>query len=129
MLGLRRGSRTEAGIVSARSVKLLFDQNLSQRLVRALQDLYPGSVHVRDVDLARADDARVWAFAKQHGFMIVSKDSDFHQLAFLHGPPPKVVWLRLGNCTTADILALRSRQEDVQLFDAHPDEAFLVLGP
>ena len=110
-------------------MKLLLDQNLSHRLVRSLEDVYPGSVHVRDVGVAQADDAAVWAYAKQHGFMILSKDSDFHQIAFLQGPPPKAVWLRLGNSTTADIEGvLRKRRGDMQAFAGNPDEAFLVLG-
>lgn len=109
-------------------MKLLFDENLSSRLVHALTDLYPGSAHVRDVDLARAHDWEIWEYAKTHGFAVVSKDSDFHQLAFLHGPPPKAVWLRLGNCTTEDIEhALRARHADVLAFGDQPEEAFLVL--
>jgi len=109
-------------------VKLLFDQNLSPHLVDALVDLYPGSAHVRDLGLARADDRDVWDHAGTHGFTVVSKDSDFHQLAFLHGPPPKAVWLRIGNCTTEDVeQMLRSRHGQVEAFGRHPDEAFLVL--
>lgn len=55
------------------------------------------------------DDA-VWDYAKVQGFAIVSKDSDFAERSFLYGSPPKVVWIRLGNCSTATIeqlLALR----------------------
>lgn len=110
-------------------MKLLFDQNLSHRLVGALEDLYPGSAHVRSLGLDEADDVDVWAYAKTHGFAVVSKDSDFHQLAFLHGPPPKAVWLRIGNCTTDEIEAvLRDRSDDVVAFGQDPSGAFLVLG-
>lgn len=109
-------------------MKLLFDQNLSPHLVDALVDLYPGSAHVRGLGLARADDRDVWDHAGTHGFTVVSKDSDFHQLAFLHGPPPKAVWLRIGNCTTEDVeQMLRSWHGQVEAFGRHPDEAFLVL--
>ena len=75
-------------------MKLLFDQNVSPRLVADLSDMYPGSVHVRDVGLARANDAAIWSYARDHGLTIVSKDSDFHQVSFLRGPPPKVIWIR-----------------------------------
>jgi predicted nuclease of predicted toxin-antitoxin system len=75
-------------------VKLLFDQNLSPKLIAALEDLFPGSLHVREVALAQAGDEAVWNHAADHGFAIVSKDSDFHQRSFLYGPPPKVVWVR-----------------------------------
>jgi predicted nuclease of predicted toxin-antitoxin system len=109
-------------------VKLLFDQNLSHRLVAVLGDVYPGSLHVRQVGLEQASDLEVWEYARDHGLVIVSKDSDFHQLSFLHGPPPKAVWLRLGNCTTAEIeQLLRQRQGEVHAFSEAAEEAFLVI--
>jgi predicted nuclease of predicted toxin-antitoxin system len=78
-------------------VKLLFDQNLSHRLARTLNDVFPHSLHVRDVSLKAADDSVVWAYAREHDFVIVSKDADFHQRSFVFGAPPKVIWVRLGN--------------------------------
>jgi predicted nuclease of predicted toxin-antitoxin system len=72
-------------------VKLLFDQNLSHRLVEALKEDYPGSQHVRDVGLKEASDEAVWQYAAQHGLIIVTKDADFHQRSFLLGQPPKVI--------------------------------------
>jgi predicted nuclease of predicted toxin-antitoxin system len=109
-------------------VKLLFDQNLSYRLVAVLGDVYPGSLHVRQVGLEQGSDLEVWEYARDHGLVIVSKDSDFHQLSFLYGPPPKAVWLRLGNCTTAEIeQVLRQRQGEVDTFAEAAEEAFLVI--
>ena len=109
-------------------MKLLFDQNVSPRLVTGLSDMYPGSVHVRDVGLARANDAAIWGYARAHGLTIVSKDSDFHQVSFLRGPPPKVIWIRRGNCTTADIKALlRSSLTEILAFGADVEAAFLAL--
>lgn len=113
----------------AADVKLLFDQNLSHRLVALLAEHYPASVHVRNVGLSAADDQVVWSFAAQNGFTIVSKDSDFQQRAFLYGHPPKIIWVRLGNCTTAAVTALlRARYDDVLAFEADPTAAFLVLS-
>jgi predicted nuclease of predicted toxin-antitoxin system len=110
-------------------VKLLFDQNLSPRLVRALAEVFPDSTHVRDVGLASADDDDVWAYAVAHGFLIVSKDSDFHQRSFVHGAPPKIVWVRLGNCTTAQVEAiLRAHAGEIARFTKDQTESFLVLG-
>jgi predicted nuclease of predicted toxin-antitoxin system len=110
-------------------VKLLLDQNLASRLVRLLADLYPGSVHVRDVGLASADDAAVWEYAKQNALMIVSKDGDFHQRSFLYGHPPKVIWIRRGNCSTAVIeRMLRDHHADIGEFLADPEAAFLALA-
>jgi len=110
-------------------VKLLFDANLWHRLVTALASEYPGSVHVRDVGLQQADDATIWEFAKQNGLLIVSKDEDFHQRSFVFGRPPKVVWIRLGNCSTDD-LAQRFRSLRGQLleFERDAEAAFLIVS-
>ena len=80
-------------------MKLLLDQNLSPRLFTVVGDLYPGSTHVREVGLQAADDT-VWRYAAEHGFAIVSRDADFHERSFLLGHPPKVIWIRRGNCST-----------------------------
>ena len=84
-------------------MKLFFDHNLSYKLVGRLADLLPNSEHVRNVNLHETDDRMVWEYARVNGFAIVSKDEDFHQLSFLYGAPPQVIWARLGNCTTTDI--------------------------
>lgn len=73
--------------------------------MRRLVDLYPNSAHVRDFELAAADDEPGWRHAAAEGFAIVTKDDDFRQRSFLRGPPPKVVWVRLGNCRTAYVEA------------------------
>ena len=72
-------------------MKLLYDENLSPALVAQLADLYRGSAHVDDLGLGRADDRQVWKHAKDNGFCIVSKDSDYYDLSVLHGHPPKVI--------------------------------------
>jgi predicted nuclease of predicted toxin-antitoxin system len=109
-------------------VKLLFDENLSPRLAPALSDLYPGSVHLRDCGLRGASDIEVWQYALENSFAIVSKDSDFSQRSFLLGSPPKVIWLRIGNCTTtrADFV-LRNAAVRVLDFD-DSEESCLVLA-
>ena len=110
-------------------MRLLFDQNLSHQLVIRLGEVFPDSQHVRDVGLADADDTSVWEFAAAGGYAIVSKDSDFHQRSFLYGAPPKVIWLRIGNCTTSDIERLLRRHiEDIERFDRDEESSFLVLS-
>jgi predicted nuclease of predicted toxin-antitoxin system len=94
-------------------VKLLFDENLSHKLSNRLADIFPNSVHVRDVGMKAMDDPLVWDYAKDNDFMIVSKDVDMHDLSLLYGNPPKVVWLRLGNCSTSDVENLLRRDFDV----------------
>ena len=87
-------------------MKLLFDQNLSHRLAAALDDLFPGSAQVRPLGLDRADDAVVWRHAADKDFAIVTLDSDFADLSALRGAPPKIVWLRCGNRSTAEVEAI-----------------------
>ena len=79
-------------------MKLLFDQNQSWRLVLAVKDLFPGSVQVREFKLDQADDIEIWEYARAHGLTIVSLDSDFFDISLLRGHPPKLIWLRCGNC-------------------------------
>lgn len=109
-------------------MKLLLDQNLSPLLVQNLVVPYPGTAHVRDVGLQAVDDDVVWAYAAEHRFVIVSKDADFHQRSFVLGHPPKVVWIRRGNCSTAEIEAiLRDRQDELLSFERDEDQSFLAL--
>ena len=109
-------------------MSVLFDQNLSRRLVALLAAEYPGSEHVESAGLLGADDLTVWNYAAGRGLMVVSKDSDFRHLALLYGPPPKVIWLRVGNGPTSVVEALlRARLADVQTFAADPVLALLAL--
>ncbi len=109
-------------------MKLLFDQNLSPVLPARLAALYPDSVHVREIGLARAPDTLIWQHALDQGFVIVSKDEDFHHLSFLRGAPPKVIGLSLGDCSTARLESLlRERAEEIAAFASDPAAAFLPL--
>lgn len=109
-------------------MKLLFDQNLSRRLIPRLASEFPESVHVAEIGLDQATDAEIWAHAGATDFVVVSKDSDFRQLAFLHGPPPKVIWLRVGNVSTDAIHELLAASLDVlEVFGRSVEEALLVL--
>ena len=91
-------------------MKLLFDENLSFRLVAALADIYPGSSHVRDVGLLGADDLRVWNYAAEYGFLLASKDTDFYERSLVFGAPPKIIWLRIGNSTVNETITLLRNQ-------------------
>jgi predicted nuclease of predicted toxin-antitoxin system len=85
-------------------VKLLIDQNLSQRLVPPrINGRFPGSAHVRNLGMKDADDRVIWDYAKANHWVIVTKDGDFHQMSLVFGAPPQVVWLRLGNSLTKKI--------------------------
>lgn len=110
-------------------MKLLLDQNLSHKLVAAVSDLYPASAHVRELGLERADDLTIWHRAERDGYCIVSKDDDFLQRSTLQGAPPKIIWLRVGNCPTSRIVAvLRSHLVEIVEFGNDPELSFLILS-
>jgi predicted nuclease of predicted toxin-antitoxin system len=94
-------------------VSLLFDQNLSRRLPALLAAEFPGSEQVFTAGLATADDPVVWAYAAGRGLAVVSKDADFAALSASLVPPPKVIWLRIGNSPTRDVVARRTGLETV----------------
>lgn len=84
-------------------MKLLFDNNLSPKLIQRLGDIFPESTHVMTEHLDESTDQDIWSFAKENGFTIVTKDSDFNEMRLLKGFPPKVIWLRTGNCRVSHI--------------------------
>ena len=110
-------------------MRLLFDQNLSPRLPARLADLFPSSEHVDAVGLGSSADNLVWDYALQNGLAIVTKDEDYGQMSVMRGCPPKVLWLLIGNCTTADIEALlRMRLADILAFEQDVSVGVLALG-
>jgi predicted nuclease of predicted toxin-antitoxin system len=110
-------------------VRLLLDHNLSRRLVARLADKFPGISHVSMAGLDRASDNEVWEYAAANDYAIVTKDADFSELSVLRGDPPKVIWLRLGNCTTDDVVsALVTARDVIGDFDTDPEAAVLELS-
>ena len=110
-------------------MRLLYDQNISYRLVADLKDLYPDSLHVRDIGMKESDDSDIWDYAAQNGYIIVSKDSDFHQQSFMYGHPPKVIWVRVGNCSVNTITSLlRTHHDAILRFEQSETASFFTLG-
>ena len=110
-------------------MKLLLDENLSPSLVKTLAETYPETAHVREFGLQSAPDLKVWAHGANHAYTIVRKDADFHHRSLLHDHAPKVIWIRLGNCSTRDIAELlTSRREQVKAFLQSTEHSFLVLA-
>ena len=109
-------------------MKLLLDQNLSRRLLRDIDPAFPGSQHVADFNLTLEDDESVWKLAADQGFVIISKDSDFFHRALLHGHPPKVIHLRVGNCSTQHVKKLVvDNAKLIYAFISDPTESLLIL--
>jgi predicted nuclease of predicted toxin-antitoxin system len=110
-------------------MKLLFDENLSHKLAQRLTDIFPDSIHVRDVELKSSDDPLVWDYALQNDFVIMSKDVDMHDRSLLFGYPPKVIWVRLGNCSTRQVEELLRRELTlIEKFYEDDYASFLALS-
>ena len=110
-------------------MKLLFDHNLSPRLVNHLGDIYPNSNHLFNLGLDTEEDAVIWQYAVDNEFVIVTKDADFSELSLIRGFPPKVIWIRIGNCTTNDIESLiRSHTQEIERFYSASTLGILILS-
>lgn len=109
-------------------MKLLFDANLSHKLVDRLEDVFPESTHVRATELKTQSDRAIWNFAKDRGLTIVTLDEDFFDLSCYCGPPPKVIWMRVGNQSTRVHEAmLREQIKTIFAFANDPSSGCLEL--
>ena len=110
-------------------MKLLLDENLSPRLIPALVDLYPDSDHIENRGLLSGTDDDIWQYALRNGFVIATKDSDFSERSVLEGCPPKIVWLRLGNCPVRRArAALRDHVAQIRAFGTSQTDCCLVIS-
>ncbi|HZL79950.1 MAG TPA: DUF5615 family PIN-like protein [Candidatus Limnocylindrales bacterium] len=111
-------------------MKLLFDHNLSHKLVRRLADFFPDSAQTRLLNFSTSYDSIIWQHAKENGFVVVTLDKDFSELALQRGTPPKIIWLRCGNSTVAEVeRLLRANFMDIENFESHPTAEVLEIWP
>lgn len=109
-------------------MKLLLDENLSRRLIPFLLNDYPGSAQVALLGMEQADDRDIWEYAREQGFVIVTRDSDYFDLSTILGPPPKIIWLRTGNQTKAETLAaLLNYRRDIEKALLSEDKACIEI--
>ena len=110
-------------------MKLLFDQNLSFKLVNQLRDIFPDSNQVGLLGLDRAKDEKIWEHARDNDYVLVTQDVDYSHLSSLRGYPPKIIWLRCGNQPTGFIeKLLRCNVTRIIQFLNDPEVACLVIG-
>lgn len=110
-------------------MRLLFDEHLAEALVGILADVFPTSLHVRSMGVGGATDREIWQLARDNGCAIVTKDGDFHRLSVILGAPPKIIWVRVGNCTTSELAGLlRARATEIRSFGLQDEESVLELG-
>lgn len=109
-------------------MKLLFDQNLSPKLVLHFDGHFEEVRHVSDLNLDKVKDIEVLQYAKSNNFTIVTKGSDFGDFVSILGFPPKIIWIRIGNCTTTDIINILKKNIDkVHKFDSDDINGILNL--
>ena len=109
-------------------MKLLLDENLSRRVVPFVQDAFPSSSQDTLLNLENADDRAIWDFAKDQGFVIVTKDADFYDMSVVYGQPPKIIWLKIGNQSkAATVNALVSNRDEIELALMLEDKACIEI--
>lgn len=109
-------------------MNLLFDQNISFRILKWIDDIFPGSISVHDLEFDNPHDLEIWKFAKLNNYAIVTFDADFIDISNLRGYPPKIIWLRLGNTSTKNIAdRIRAEHENIVNFLSNNETAFLEI--
>ena len=109
-------------------MKILFDQNISFRLVKRINDIFPEAEQVRNLGLENSTDQEIWNYAKEKDYTIITFDGDFYDFSLVWGHPPKIVWIRTGNKTTNEIESiLRKHQQNIEIFIADKELACLEI--
>ena len=110
-------------------MNLLFDQNISFRIIKWVDDIFPGSISVHDLGYQNPHDLDIWKFAKVNNFVIVTFDAEFIDISNLRGYPPKIIWLRIGNTSTKNIAdRIREEQKSIMDFLSNNESAFLEIS-
>lgn len=103
-------------------MNLLFDQNISYRIIKKLSTQFSNSKHVSDLGLSNANDSSIWEFAKKNDLTIVTFDSDFYDMSLMYGCPPKIIWIRTGNILTNEMISLFEKHKELLLNFISKDE-------
>lgn len=105
-------------------MKLLFDQNISYRILKLLSSNFKDSTTVKTENLVDSTDKEIWDFAGKFGYTIVTQDSDFFDLTTLYGYPPKIIWIRTGNLGTQSLAAILNMHEaELSAFKENENQA------
>ena len=109
-------------------MNLLFDQNISYKIIKRLEGIFPGSTQVKSVGLENKSDKEIWVYAKEHNYVVVTFDSDFYDLSIIWGSPPKIIWIRTNDQRTASIeKLLKSHKETIIGFVENSELACLEI--
>ena len=104
---------------------LLIDENLPASLAGILP---LDCSHATDLG-EQPTDRQLWLQARERNWVILTRDTDFFDRLMLEGPPPKVIWVRLGNIRRRDLESMLLRLwpritallVDADLVEVHPD--------
>lgn len=107
-------------------MKLLFDQNISHRLISLIQDILPEARQVRQMGLENSSDKQIWEYAKEHDFTIVTFDDDFYDFSLVQGHPPKIIWIRTYKQTTKNVEEILRKHMNT-LIDFQDDKGLACL--
>ncbi len=109
-------------------MKLLFDQNISFRILRKIETLFPGSQQTKNLKLDGSSDIDIWEYASRNNYCIVTFDSDFIDISLLRGFPPKIIWLKMGNSSTVNIaeILIKNQTNIIEFLDS-AENAYLKL--
>ena len=96
-------------------MKLLLDENLSQRIVPFIQNSYPDSTPAPLLGMERVNDRVIRQYAIDNGYIITTQDADFYEMSLIHGQPRKIVWLKMGDQSkAATIKTLLDNQQAIE---------------
>jgi predicted nuclease of predicted toxin-antitoxin system len=94
-------------------MRLLFDQNISFRIIKKIENDFPEARQVRAIGLEGKSDRDIWIFCKENNYSIVTFDADFFDMSVLKGHPPKIIWIRSGNSSTQALAELLTKNKDI----------------
>ena len=110
-------------------INILLDENLSFKIKKELKNLFNDLKHVSDLNLINTDDYTIWDYAKTHHYSIVTFDANFIDLSVLNGFPPKIIWLRIGNSSTSNIVqVLKNNYIAINEFLLSTENGFLEIN-
>ena len=109
-------------------MKLLFDQNISFRVLRLIEDIFPEANQVHQLGLTDNTDKEIWEYAKENNYIIVTFDGDFYDFSLVWGHPPKIIWLRVTNHVTKEVASVLHKHHDIiRLFAKNKELACLEI--
>jgi len=109
-------------------MKLLFDENISYRILKKIKETFPESEHVNSIKSKKLSDIEIFNHAKKNGYLIVTHDEDFVELQLVYGFPPKIIWLRTGNTSTQNIMnKLEETKHDIEALIDNPEIGLIEI--